>query len=46
MTTVMVYAEFCARGNVPIYYKATGINIQNLAVTGVIVILVHTVIVI
>lgn len=32
--------------NVPIYYKATGIDIQNLAVAGNIVIVVHTVIVI
>ena len=35
-----------ARGNVPIYYKATDINIQILAVAGVIVIVVYTVIVI
>ena len=46
MTLVMVYAEICARGNVPIYYKATDINMQNLAFTGVMVIVVYTVIVI
>ena len=44
MTLVMIYIEICARGNVPIYCKATGIDMQNLAVAGVIV--VHTVIVI
>ena len=46
MTLVVVYTEICSRGNVPIYYKATGIDMQILAVTGVIVIVVHTVIVI
>ena len=46
MTLVMVYIEICARGNVPIYYKATDINMQILAVAGVIVIVVHTAIVI
>ena len=46
MAFVMVYVEICARGNVPIYYKATCINMQNFAVAGVRVIVVHTVIVI
>ena len=31
-TLIMVYTEICARGNVPIYYKATGIDMQILAV--------------
>ena len=44
MILVMVYIEIYARGNVPIYYKATGIYMQNLVVAGVIV--VHIVIVI
>ena len=43
MELVMVYIEICARGNVPIYYKETGIDMQNLAVAGV---MVHTVIVV
>ena len=46
MTLVMVYIEICARGNVPISYKATSIDMQILAVAGVIVIVVHIVIVI
>ena len=36
MALAMVYVEFCARGNVPVYCnKATGINMQNHAVAGV-----------
>ena len=46
MSFVMVHVEICARGNIPIYYKATGIDMQNLAAAGVIVIMVHTVVVI
>ena len=46
MSLVMVYVEIYARANVLIYYKATGINMLNLADAGVIVIVVHTVIVI
>ena len=46
MALVMVYVEICARGNVPFYCKATCINMQNFAVAGVRVIVVHTVIVI
>ena len=38
----MVHVEICLRENVPIYYKETGIDIQNLAVTGIVVIVVHT----
>ena len=40
----MVCVEVSRKGNIPIYYKATGIDMQNIVVTGVIV--VHTVIVI
>ena len=46
MTLVTIYNEICARGNVPIYNKATGINMHILAVAGVIEIVVHTVTVI
>ena len=36
MTLVMVYVEICARENVPVYCnKATGVDMQNDAVTGV-----------
>ena len=31
---MIAYVEICAIGNVPIYYKATGINMQNIAVAG------------
>ena len=34
MTLVMVYAEICARENVPVN-KATGVDMQNDAVAGV-----------
>ena len=45
MALVMVYVEICARGNVPIYYKTIDIDdMQHLAVAGVIVIVVLTVI--
>ena len=37
----MVYVEIYIRGNVAIYYKATGIDMQNLAVAGVMVIVIH-----
>ena len=43
---VMVHVEICVRENVPIYYKAAGTDMQNLAVTGIVVIVVHTVMVI
>ena len=45
MTLVMVFIEICAKGNVPIYYKVIGFDMQILAVAGVIVIVVHAVIV-
>ena len=36
MALVIVYVEICARENVPVYCnKATGIDMQNDAVTGV-----------
>ena len=44
MALMIVYIKICARRNSPIYYKATSIDIENLAVAGVIV--VHAVIVI
>ena len=44
MTLMIVYIKICARRNSPIYCKATSIDIENLAVAGVIV--VHAVIVI
>lgn len=31
---MIAYVEICAIGNVPIYYKATAINMQNIAVAG------------
>ena len=40
----MVYVYSCVRENVPTYFKLTGIDMQNLAVAGIIV--VHIVIVI
>ena len=43
---VIVYVEFWAKGNASIYYKATEIKMQNLTVTGEIVIVVHTLILI
>ena len=46
MALVIVCVEICVRRNVPIYYKATGIDMQSLAVAGVAVIVYHTVIVI
>ena len=41
MAFMMVYVEICVRWDVSIYYKATGINMQNVAVAEVIVIKVH-----
>ena len=39
MALVMVYAAIRARGNFPIYCsKATGIDLRNIAVAGVIVV--------
>ena len=35
MSLVMVYVEICARGNKPVYYKAAGSNVENLAAAGV-----------
>ena len=46
MAFMMVYVEICVRWDVSIYYKETGINMQNLAVAEVIVIKVHNIIVI
>ena len=46
MSLVMIYVEICVRGNFPIYYKATGSNMEKLAVAGGIVIVFHTVILI
>ena len=38
MTLVMVYAEICARENVPVYCnKVTGIDMQNDGAAGVII---------
>ena len=41
----MVYVEISARENVRIHYKATGSDMQNLAVAEVIVTAFHTVII-
>ena len=38
MALVIVYTEICARRNIPIYYKATNIDMKNLAVAGAIVV--------
>ena len=38
MTLVMVYVEICAKENVTVYcIKATGVDMQNDAVAGVII---------
>ena len=44
MALVMVQVEICTRRNVLIYYKASGIEMQDLAVAWVKMIVVHNVI--
>lgn len=44
MALLVVYVDICTRGNVLIYHKATGIDMQNFKVAGVIVVYIVTVI--
>ena len=45
MVCAMAYIEICALGNVPIHFnKLTGINMQNLAIAGNLVVHIVTVI--